>query len=142
MKKWISLFLCIILMMLLCSCGVDNADADSSIYWIKEESSFVDYEISGDIVRFRYSICFVNEMQEHADVKIAAKFSGKELSRWIENKDYFEGLDDHGEWNYQRIKSGEKAQLIYTFEGKYLGGDVNEKLSFPQELILSLDADG
>lgn len=70
MKKWISLFLCIILMMLLCSCGVDNADADSSIYWIKEESSFVDYEISGDIVRFRYSICFVNEMQEHADVKI------------------------------------------------------------------------
>lgn len=139
MKKWIAFLLAVTLMMLLCSCGLYSVDDDSSVYWLQDESGFVDYEISGDVVRFRYSICFVNETTADTGIKLSAKFSGKELSDWLENEDYFEGLDDHGEWSYQTIKAGEKAQLIYTFEGKYLGGDVNEELSFPEEIIMSLD---
>ncbi len=139
MKKVLALLLAVCLLAVLVGCHCNNTDPDSSIYWIKEESGFVDYEIAGDSIRFRYRICFANETPQDAGIKLAAKFSRSESEGWLENQDFFNGLDSHGEWSYQTIEAGKKTQLVFTFEGKYLGGEVNEELAFPDELIVSID---
>lgn len=121
-----------------CSRNCSGIDHDSSVYWLPEESGFVDYEIDGDCVRFRYRICFVNETEQDVSIKVSAAFSPKELAGWVESKDYFDGFNNRGDWTYQTVGSFCKNQLIYTFEGKYLGGEVNTNLSFPEDLMVVL----
>lgn len=112
-------------------------DLNDTLHWLPDESYFVDYEIVDNTVKFRYSICFVNGTERDCGVKVSAKFKEEELSNWIKNVDFFEGHSKNGEWSYCEIKSGEKINLVLTFEGEYLGGSVNTDLSFPEELILA-----
>ena len=137
MKNYLSLLLLFSFAVLLWGCRFTGSDPDSSFYWLPEESGFVDYEIDGDCVRFRYRICFVNEDQQDISVKLSAAFSNSELTGWVESKEFFDGLDDEGQWDYQTVKASGKTQLVYTFEGTYLGGEVNTALSFPDELMVS-----
>lgn len=67
-----------------------------------------------------------------------AKFKRSELRGWVKYSDSFLGLDDNGEYKYQIIGPGEKVDVVYVFEGEYLGGTANEKLSFPEEMVLLL----
>lgn len=137
MKRYLSILLLFSFAALLWGCHFTASDPDSSLYWLPEESGFVDYEIDGDCVRFRYRICFVNEDQQDINVKLSAAFSGNELTGWVENKEYFDGLDDEGQWSYRTVKASGKTELVYTFEGIYLGGEVNTKLSFPDKLMVA-----
>ena len=138
MKRSFSLLLIVSLAVLLCGCHFRSVEPDSAFYWLPEESGFVDYEIDGDCVSFRYRICFVNETEQDRSIKLSAAFSPKELAGWVESKDYFDGLNNRGQWEYQTVRRLSKNQLIYTFEGKYLGGEVNTKLSFPEDLMVVL----
>lgn len=138
MKRVVSLLLLFCLSVSLWGCDFRSPEQESSFYWLPEESGFVDYEIDGDCVRFRYRICFVNETKQDVSIKVSAAFSPKELAGWVESKDYFDGLNNRGDWTYQTVGSFCKNQLIYTFEGKYLGGEVNTELSFPEDLMVVL----
>lgn len=137
MKKYLSILLLFSFAALLWGCHFTASDPNSSLYWLPEGSGFVDYEIDGDCVRFRYRICFVNEDQQDINIKISAAFSGNELTGWVESKEYFDGLDDEGQWSYRTVKASGKTELVYTFEGRCLGGDVNTELSFPDELMVA-----
>lgn len=142
MKKLIAFVLLILsLSVLTWGCGThDTSHDDASIHWIPEESGFVDFEVSGDYVKFRYRICFVNETREDIGIKLTATFDPDELAGWIEYKDFYDGLNDQGKWDYQTVNASGKTELVFTFQGKYLGGSINNSLSFPQELIIATAA--
>ncbi|MBO5797317.1 MAG: hypothetical protein J6R77_03105 [Clostridia bacterium] len=138
--KTISLLLTLVIMLgLLAGCStVKEPDTDNTLHWVSEESFFVDYEITdNDIVKFRYSICFVNNSAYDLTVSLSARFSEKDLKGWLKYEDFFWGYDENHSPFYTEIKSGEKANVVFVFEGEYLGGSVNEKLSFPEEIILT-----
>ena len=108
---------------------------DVALSWNPEESYFVDYEINGEKIKFRYSICFHNHTSEPTEIGISAKFNKRELNGWLRYEGFFIGTDDRGILKYGLIKPKEKINIIYTFEGDYLGGTVNDSLSFPEELM-------
>ncbi len=115
-----------------------KGEEEKSFYWLPEESFFVDYDIVDEkTIKFRYTICFVNNLDVDTTISLSAKFDKKELAGWVVQTDGFMGCDENGELLYKEIKQGEKEFVTVTFEGKYLGGEVNENLSFPEELILS-----
>ena len=127
------IFLCFI-MTFFTSCKNTNQDR-CSIEWIPEESYFVNYEIHENKVKFQYSICFKNYTNEVVDIGITAKFNKVDLKNWLQFEDYFIGQDKNGEMKYGKILPKEKNNINFYFEGEYLGGLVNEQLSFPEEII-------
>lgn len=125
----------------LCSCS--NHSEQKGCYPVEEQSYFDGYEITNDRIKFRYSIHFVNELDSQCDVAIYAAFDESELSDWVKNDDadskgnQFEGLnEDCSDRLTVKLKAHESKDVIFTFEGKYLGGKVNENLSFPTDIIL------
>ena len=56
----------------------------------------------------------------------------------MKNEKFLTGLGEDGKLKKEKIGSGEKINVIFVFEGKYLGGKVNENISFPEEIILML----
>lgn len=122
------------IMVFLTSCLNYNQEK-SAIEWIPEESHFVDYEINENRIKFQYSICFNNNSNESFDIGITAKFNKSELNKWLKYEDFFIGEDKNGKMNYETILPKEKRNISYYFEGEYLGGLVNEQLSFPEEII-------
>ena len=139
---FIILLITLTIILLLCSvtaCDYNkNNNTTNDFYWLPQKSFFVDYTIDKDVVKFRYSICFVNNTETDQIVSISAKFKSKELKKWIKNEGYFDGCDTNGHDLYAKIKKGEKTNIIFTFKGQYLGGAVNQNLSFPDELLISL----
>lgn len=112
-------------------------DKSNTFYWEPEESHFVDYKITDEnTVKFRYSIRFVNNSEEDTTTAVTAIFNSKELEGWLDQGNGLTGCDENGEMLYTEIKAGEQADVVYVFEGKYLGGDVNQNLSFPEEIVL------
>ena len=138
----------IIPVFILCGIGVltmvslfqtpDTENNDNTLHWLSKESKFVGYEISGDIVKFRYSICFVNNSQYTANISLSAKFKSSELKGWMKSEKFLTGLGEDGKLKKEKIEPGEKINVIFVFEGKYLGGKVNENISSPEEIILML----
>lgn len=118
----------------------DTAESDGEyrgLRWIREESYFVDYSIVGDIVQFRYSICFNNTSGHDLLISpVSAEFDVRELNGWLEYEDFFRGKIDGAEYE-ALIPDGEKVHIIFVFEGTYLGGEVNQKLSNPVDLVFS-----
>lgn len=136
----LSVAICIavgVILLLLIYKPTEQNNGDSSFYWLPDESYFVDYEIIGDEVKFRYAICFVNNSGHDLGVKLSAKFNAKSLKGWAASSGFLEGCDESGEWNYREIQNGKKIVLVYSFTTKYLGGSVNTKLPFPEEILLS-----
>lgn len=122
------------IMTFLTSCVNCNQDK-AVIEWIPEESHFVDYEIHENRIKFQYTICFNNNSNEAVDISITAKFNKSDLNNWIKYEDFFIGEDKNGKVKYGTILPKEKRNISYYFEGEYLGGSVNEQLSFPEEII-------
>ena len=134
-KLLLDIILIIIIPITLTSCTNNHSD-EIALSFIPEESNFVDYEINGDRIKFRYSICFYNHTSEPTEIGVSAKFIKKELDGWLRYEKFFIGTDDNdGLLKYGLIKPKEKTNIIYTFEGNYLGGTVNDTLSFPEELM-------
>lgn len=138
MKSFAKTFIILLIMpMILSSCinSYSERSKDVALSWIPEESYFVDYEINGEKIKFRYSICFHNHTSEPTEIGICAKFNKRELNGWLRYEGFFIGDDNDGLLKYGLIKPKEKTNIVYTFEGDYLGGTVNENLSFPEELM-------
>ena len=109
----------------------------TDFYWIPEESYFVDYKIKNNKVIFSYSICFVNNSEEDVTVAVSANFKKNEIKDWIKYKNFFMGYDENGIMKSELIKSKEKENVIFFFEGEYISDKINTNLSFPNELILT-----
>lgn len=106
----------------------------SGVCWISNESHFVDYQITGNIIHFRYLMCFENTSKDdHIVSAISAEFSASELNGWIEYNKVFSGFLDNGQHEIL-ISPGSKVEVICVFSGTYLGGAVNEQLSPPQKV--------
>lgn len=134
--KRIIFFVLIFACLFLCACGnQETQNSANGLDWLQEESYFVDYMIDGDVVRFRYLFTFENTY--HRDMIISfpqVTFSRKELKGWLEYKDPYIGVNEDGTTdNY--IPAGEKVSIILTFEGNYLGGEVNTALSVPDSIM-------
>ncbi len=103
------------------------------------------YDRRGNIVRFIDILLKMSTLihmttdrastESDTTICVSAKFKNKELKGWVE-PDIFTGNDENGDMVYQKIHTGEKTSVVFVFEGKYLGGTINENLSFPDELIL------
>ena len=114
----------------------EAADTENTLHWLPEESYFVDYEILGDKVRFRYAICFVNNSGDDCNIQISAKFHREDLVGWTNQYGFLDACDENGDWNYRKILDGEKAVFTYCFTVPYTGGAVNTDMEFPEEIIL------
>ena len=119
----------------------EAANTENTLHWLPEESYFVDYEILGDKVRFRYAICFVNNSGDDCNINISAKFHRKDLSGWTSSFDFLEACNENGEWEYQKISHGEKAVFTYCFTVPYTGGEVNTQMAFPADILLVMRLD-
>ena len=86
-------------------------------------------------VKIRYSICFVNRTEEDMEIGLTARFRKREIRGWMEDRP-LNGKDENG--NYIVVGAHQKENITVFFEGKYLGGPVNENLSFPKTLVLGL----
>ena len=119
------------------ACGAEPTNNSATgVDWIREESHFVDYSIDGDVIKFRYLFTFENTY--HRDMIISypqVEFSRKELKGWLEYKDSYVGVSEDGTTDTY-IPAGEKVGVVLTFEGKYLGGEVNTELSIPDSIVL------
>ena len=135
--KNLVLIFTLVLCFLFSGCLDTYKSEETSISWEPEKSHFADYEINGDRIKFRYSIHFVNSSNDDMPVSLSAKFNSKELKGWLKNESFFKGCDQNGEMLYAIVKADSPADVIFTFEGEYLGGEINENLSFPEELIIT-----
>lgn len=111
--------------------GSENNPNESTLHWVPEKSHFAEYEIVEDKIRFVYEIYFVNESDEDAEIMLSASFKSSDLKGWVKNQNSFICLN-----SYERIEKDESKAIRFTFEGDYLGGEVNENLSLPEELII------
>lgn len=109
----------------------------STLFWVEEESHFVDYTVNEDQVTFRYAICFINDSKDDVSIKLSAKFHTKDLQGWSSQQDFIAACDENGEWTYRNVPGGHKVVHIYSFSVPYNSGTVNSDISFPDEIILT-----
>lgn len=110
---------------------------DRSFGWNANKSFFVDYYIKDDSVFVRYSICFTNNTEKDYFISPpVADFKSKELKGWA-NSDPFLGSFENSNTEYC-IKAHTEENIVIVFEGKYLGGTVNENLSPPKTMVFSV----
>lgn len=126
----------LILPLALSSCAGEPLEDEAVVGWIDEESYFVDYAIEGDKVVFRYSFCCFNHMDEAADISISAKFKKSELKGWAEYEKFFCPTDEDGYIQYETLAPNEQRNLVFCYEGRYPRGQVNQNLSFPDEVMV------
>ncbi len=137
MKKCSLLVISILfIFLLICGCSAIEND-DSVLTWNTEKSGFSEYYIKNNKVYFDYKICFENHLEENLTISVCAIFKSKELKGWIKESDLSNIAVDENE-NIARYSIPAKSEKTVTlkFVGEYLGGTVNENLSFPEELII------
>lgn len=146
----ISVILCALIVffvsVFLIDCSVSTPENDSignTLTWFPEKSRFEGYKIDKDKIKFCYSIYFINYDIEACELSLGAKFEQSELDGWFSRKDtdneYLDGLDENGQDKYVVFKPKEKKRVKFWFEGKYSGGKVNTKLSFPELIPMLKD---
>ena len=112
----------------------NREDSSSGLRYIAEECRLIDYEISGDKIKFRYEMCWQSDSEY--DLKLwqfAVKFQEKDTTGWLENEGFLFGELDM-ENDYCIIHSGDTIYVTLVFEGTYLGGTVNTDLSEPDKV--------
>ena len=119
--------------LMLSSCGNLESE-DLAFECVIDESYFIDYEITTENkIKIRYSICFINHTEDDLVVQsLSFTFKKKDISGWLKYEDSFDCLEEHGNILGTRINAFEKVNVTFVFEGEYLGGKVNETLSFKQ----------
>lgn len=123
---------------LLCTPASSLPEEAESLCWVEDESGMIGYEITEqNTVRIEYFICFINYDSNDLRFSLAAKFRKKDTLGWLADG-FLWGCDKDGELLHTYIKSGEKITVTYTFEGEYLGGTINENISFPEEIFWSV----
>lgn len=134
MKKLICFLLSCLILFLCTACQFSLTDGETTDsnsengFWVRSESYFVGYTVSGDKIQFRYSFCFQNlsEYDLKADAFVVS-FRKRDLKNWLMYEQNFIGELISGDKDVL-IPSGEKVNVILVFEGEYLGGEVNEEV--------------
>ena len=112
--------------------------SNSGFGLVTDECHLVDYEITGDVIKFRYAVCFENNGKHDCAVSNSViSFKKAQLKGWVEYQDSFSANVDN-EPGEVVLKPGEKAEVIYVMTGTYLGGPVNEQLKH-KTVVLGLD---
>ena len=117
------------------SCLIED-NGDSYEWIIEEKSHFVDYKIEGEKIKFRYSIYMISKYDEDQEICFGVKFKPEEIAGWVESEDV-QGDPIYFDSDYAILKAHSKGSVIFTFEGKYLGGKVNTALSYPEVVLMS-----
>lgn len=146
MKK-IRIIRLLLICIFLCACNSpETVDSPNGLNWIPEESYFVDYSIEGDRVKFRYLFTYENTTDVDMIIKYPrVTFMRKGLRGWLEYQNGYSGTNEDGTTKIYS-SAGEKVSFVLTFEGEYLGGDVNTKIVpssiiFMQELLFDNDTE-
>lgn len=114
-----------------------DAGSTTSWQWIREESYLVDIALDADngTVAILYSFCFSNPTENpYALAPISANFARKDLAGWIDYQQFYVGkrLDDN---YYTILEPQQTTNVIYSFEGEYIGGEVNTHIAPPAEIM-------
>lgn len=106
-----------------------------TLRWVREESCFVDYSILEDIIQLRYSMCFENESGHDLVIYgMGVRFDKSTLAGIMEN-DGFVNCKGENSHYILLIPDGDKINVIVSLEGEYLGGEINEDLAIPVEMM-------
>ena len=118
------------------SCMTNQNRDKKTLVWLKEKSFFVGSHITdeGTIV-FDYSICFHNYTDDDFEVSLSARFKKNELVDWVEYSRFYEGKHEND--IYATIHAQEETNIVFSFEGKYIGSSMPTDLSFPEEFIIA-----
>lgn len=148
--RFVTLVLCLVLTcVFICGCispelavlllpFAGEPESNETVFrWIAEESYLIDYEITAEnTVKLRCSLRFENKTDEDLAIDVHLQFFPEETRGWMKNADLF-GKEENGETIDPIIKAGETRDVIIIFEGEYLGGPVNEDLSFENAMWFS-----
>ena len=139
MKRLMMLTACFCFLITLTGCFSDAASdmnpESETFRWVKEESHFVDYQVKGETVQFRYVFCFENHTDH--DIRLSsftASFRKDDLKDWIRYQQFYSGTPENGESDVL-IGKGNKMSVMFVFEGEYLGGIINENL-LAEDLVM------
>lgn len=121
-----------------------NSQTDTApsgaLRWVREKSSCTDISIQNDRVVLTYSLHFENTTDDDCWVCYPqASFRRYELWGWMECGN-FSGYGENGE-NTFLIPANQAVDIIIIFEGKYLGGPVNENISLPSLVFMIKDSE-
>lgn len=106
-----------------------------TLHWVRDQSYCLDISVQHDRVYLTYSFHFENTSDNDYWVCYPqAKFSRIELFGWMEY-DNFSGYGENGEKTFL-VPANDDVDIIVTFEGNYLGGRVNDKISTPSIVFL------
>lgn len=144
-KVYLAFILILILIMNSCVPAYEDNDYSDNISWNPQKSFFVQYKINNNRIKFCYSIYLSNKTKDSWEILLSAKFNQSELEGWFSpidmDDEYLFGLDKNGQDKYVILKPKEEKSVEFWFEGKYLGGEVNTKLTFPELLPVLSDSD-
>lgn len=141
MKKLSVIILTLVLISILSVClflSYNSEDESTTLEWNPENSYFLDYKIKNNRITFRYVIEFKNKSDTALSFQIGVKFSKKDTKGWLKNEFLIGDTDYTDENGYFPLDSNEKESIVFSFEGEYLGGNVNTNLSFPEEILPSV----
>ena len=130
------MYICLV-MLLFTGCSSKHEQVGKNGFaWNREESYFIDYSLSENIIKFRYALCFENNTEDDITLSyLNAAFPKSELRGWLRYQKYYPGTLENGDFEIT-IQAGEKVSIIYVFSGEYLGGSVPDDLSLPDITML------
>ncbi len=109
----------------------------TSWQWIREDSYLVDIQLDDDnkTVVILYSFCFSNPTESaYALAPISANFAQNDLAGWMDYQQFFVGERQDGNY-YTVLQPQETTNVIYSFSGKYLGGEISTHIDPPAEIM-------
>ena len=118
---------------------VRTADSGNvtSWQWIREESYLVDIELDTDngTVAILYSFCFTNPTENsYTLAPISANFARNDLAGWMDYQQFYVGQRKDGNY-YTVLQPQETVNVVYSFSGKYLGGEIGTHIDPPTEIM-------
>jgi len=127
-------------------------DPDPTSYGPMKDMHFAGCTVLGETVQFRYAMTYHNSSQEY-DItidSITGNFKRRELSGWFGvppedwepevsslyhiNKEILTGYVDNEEGRIT-IPAGQNMEVVFVFEGTYLGGELPDHISVPDRPI-------
>ena len=113
--------------------------SSGALRWVREQSFLVNSSVQDDRITLTYSFHFQNSTDDDLWVCYPqAKFNRLELLGWMEY-DHISGYGEYGEDTFL-IPANDEADIIVVFEGKYLGGTVNQDLSVPSIVFMQKES--
>jgi len=122
---------------------LNSLDADSppkeptTWTWEQEDCFLVDVKVDeeSETVEMLYSLRFVNHSDKTYKLSLlSASFSWIDLMGWMEYDYFFDGERLDGEY-YTYLPPHETVDVVFVFEGKYLGGRVKKEIAPPSEIM-------